>query len=84
MSIIKNVIFDLGGVLINLDYALTTKAFKDLGYENFEEMYGQYTADNLFANLETGDISKEEFYEIMKQKGPAGITTEAIYCPQRV
>ncbi len=78
MTTTKNIIFDLGGVLINIDYALTLKAFEELGYKDFEEMYGQYTADNLFSDLEKGNVSKEEFFHKMKQKGPAGITTEAI------
>jgi putative hydrolase of the HAD superfamily len=39
MSAIKNVIFDLGGVLLNIDYNRTTNAFKQLGYNDFENMY---------------------------------------------
>jgi putative hydrolase of the HAD superfamily len=33
---VKNIIFDLGGVLINLNYQLTRKAFEDLGVEDFD------------------------------------------------
>ena len=33
---VKNIIFDLGGVLINLDYQLTRKAFEDLGVKDFD------------------------------------------------
>ena len=28
---IKNIIFDLGGVILDIDYNLTVKAFEDLG-----------------------------------------------------
>ena len=35
------IIFDLGGVLLNLDYTLTTKAFISLGMTDFENRYSQ-------------------------------------------
>jgi glucose-1-phosphatase len=59
---LKNIIFDLGAVLINIDYQKTADAFKNLGYTNFEEMYTQYTANPVFELLETGNISNEDFY----------------------
>ena len=31
LSGIKNIIFDLGGVILNIDYQLTSNAFKELG-----------------------------------------------------
>jgi len=35
MSTIKNIIFDLGGVLLNIDYNKTSEAFKKLGASDF-------------------------------------------------
>src|SRR6476659_579970 len=66
----ETIIFDLGGVILNIDYNLTRKAFEKLGVHNFEEMYSQSAADTLFRNLETGKISEENFYtEINKFTG---------------
>jgi glucose-1-phosphatase len=65
MSVLKNIIFDLGAVLIDIDYKKTEKAFKQLGYYNFEEMYSQFTANEIFEKLETGKISNEDFYSTM-------------------
>jgi putative hydrolase of the HAD superfamily len=62
MSQIKNIIFDLGGVLLNIDYNKTSIAFKKLGVVNFDELYAQSKANELFENLETGLISNEDFY----------------------
>lgn len=62
MAKLKNIILDLGGVLLNIDYNKTLQAFKDLGYNDFEEMYNQYSADALFEQLETGNITNDEFY----------------------
>ena len=67
MPVIRNIIFDLGGVLVDIDYHLTAKAFKKIGFSNFDELYTQYVATELFENFETGKISEEDFYaEIMK------------------
>ncbi len=63
MPKIKNIIFDLGAVLIDIDYKKTEAAFINLGYTNFNEMYNQYESNNLFELLEMGKISNEDFYK---------------------
>lgn len=67
MQKIENIIFDLGGVLLDIDYNLTREAFEKLGVVNFDEMYSQVAADKLFQNLETGKISEPEFYKELNQ-----------------
>ena len=62
MKDIKNIIFDFGGVFLEINYHLSRKAFEQLGVADFDEMYSQANADRLFQNLETGHISPEEFY----------------------
>ncbi|MEO6220522.1 MAG: HAD family phosphatase [Ginsengibacter sp.] len=63
MKKIDAVIFDLGGVLLDIDYNRTEKAFEKLGVANFNEMYSQASADRLFQNLETGNITEPNFYK---------------------
>jgi glucose-1-phosphatase len=67
MPSIKNIIFDLGAVLIDVDYHKTANAFKNLGVANFDEMYSQYTANPIFEQLEMGLISEEEFYTLFNK-----------------
>ena len=55
----------MGNVLFSIDYKKTEDAFEALGYNNFSEMYSQFTADALFEKLETGKITTEEFYKKM-------------------
>ena len=55
------IIFDLGGVILNLDYKLTTKAFQSLGLKNFDEIYAQANQTSLFDDLEIGKISAQFF-----------------------
>jgi putative hydrolase of the HAD superfamily len=67
MTKIKNLLFDLGGVLLNIDYSKTADAFKKLGVRQFDDMYSQAGANNLFESLETGKISEENFYNSIQQ-----------------
>ena len=67
MPQIKNIIFDLGGVLLNIDYNKTAQAFQQLGVTNFDELYSQYKANPLFEELETGKISEAAFYQAIEQ-----------------
>lgn len=60
---IKNLLFDLGGVLLNIDYNKTADAFKKLGVHQFDELYSQAGANHLFEALETGEISETDFYK---------------------
>ncbi|MEP7165189.1 MAG: HAD family phosphatase [Ferruginibacter sp.] len=78
MSGIKNIIFDLGGVLLNIDYSKTKNAFLDLGYTDFEKMYSLSKANNFFDDLETGHISEAGFYEYMVGAGEGKITKDEI------
>jgi glucose-1-phosphatase len=64
---IKNIIFDLGGVLLNVDYNKTADAFKQLGVHQFDELYSQANANRLFEELETGNIEEADFYETLGQ-----------------
>lgn len=58
---IKNIIFDLGGVIFNIDYQKTSEAFKKLGATNFDQFYSQSQQHKLFDDFETGKISASEF-----------------------
>ncbi|HET6244417.1 MAG: HAD family phosphatase [Bacteroidetes bacterium] len=64
----KNIIFDLGGVILNIDYTLTVNAFIELGINNFEGLYSKANQNPVFDNYETGKINSNEFIkEISKQ-----------------
>ena len=78
MDQIKNIIFDLGGVLLNIDYNKTSESFKKLGIVNFDEMYSQAAADHLFEDLETGRISDAVFIETILKKTHPTATAENI------
>lgn len=64
---IKNIIFDLGGVILNIDYQLTINEFKKLGITHFEEIFSQFKQSTLSDDFETGKISEKEFWEGIKK-----------------
>jgi glucose-1-phosphatase len=78
MTELKNIIFDLGGVLINLDFSKTTHAFNDMGFPNFDHMFSQFKADQLFEKLETGMVSVDDFYTVMLKIGNENITKDLV------
>ena len=58
---IKNIIFDLGNVLLNLDFDASIKAFQELGSNGEILDHKNAYADPVFYNLEIGKITPEEF-----------------------
>lgn len=78
MQNIKAIIFDFGGVILNIDYNKTSKAFADLGVKNFEEMYSQKNANPLFHDLEKGKINEEEFYNAFRTSSQLKLTDQQI------
>lgn len=67
MPKIKNIIFDLGGVLLDIDYNLTRNAFGSLGIKNFDQLYSQASANHLFQRLEMGTIEVPDFFIELNQ-----------------
>ena len=65
---IKNLIFDLGGVIITLAPDEALRRFKSLGLQNAEEQMDAYTQMGIFGQLEEGKISAEAFREELSRQ----------------
>jgi putative hydrolase of the HAD superfamily len=78
MQKIKNIIFDLGGVILNIDLKRTELAFAALGIGNFKEYYTLQHASPLFHNLELGLITPGMFFEQFRQLARLPLTDEQI------
>jgi FMN phosphatase YigB (HAD superfamily) len=57
----RAIVFDLGGVIINLNYQATADAFKRLGLTDFDAIYSQAKQDGIFDDFETGKSTPAEF-----------------------
>jgi len=73
------IIFDLGGVILNLNYSLTINEFKRLGIENSNVFYSKSQQSNIFNQLEIGAISSKIFIKNIKKLLPKSTEKEIIY-----
>ena len=65
---IKNLIFDLGGVVIPLNPEQAWTRFESLGIKNTREQMGVYGQTGIFRQLEDGSLSEEEFQRALGQQ----------------
>lgn len=55
------IVFDFGGVIINIDYDKSVEAFANIGVDGFDDWYSQKSQSDLFDRLEVGAISPSDF-----------------------
>ena len=67
MEKIKNVVFDLGGVLVDLDLNRCIAAFRTLGMDAVAELINPYYPAEMIGRLEHGDITFHEACEEMRR-----------------
>jgi putative hydrolase of the HAD superfamily len=65
---VKNIVFDLGGVIITLDRGESVRLFKEAGLKNAEELLDAYHQKGIFLDLEEGKLTQEEFYEAVRKE----------------
>lgn len=78
MSSIKNIIFDLGGVLLSINPQLTIDAFKNLGIKNPNELFLQKQQSQFFKDFEQGKITATDFRNEIKKLSAKPLTDEQI------
>ncbi len=78
MSEVKNIIFDLGGVIFDIDYNRTIEAFRNLGIEDAGFLYSKSSQISLFDDLEKGNISDLEFYDGIRKLSKKDLSDEQI------
>ena len=66
-SKIKNIVFDLGGVIITLDVAESIRRYKNIGLESIDKLLDPYYQSGSLLALEEGKITKEEFYNEVRK-----------------
>ncbi|MGY3051943.1 FMN phosphatase YigB (HAD superfamily) [Pedobacter sp. UYEF25] len=68
MEHIKNVIFDFGNVIFEIDFEKAQQSFADLGIINVGDFFGHKAHTSLFDELETANISPTEFRAAIRTK----------------
>lgn len=74
----KAVLFDLGGVLIDIDYHATERAFEQLGVSDFKERYTQLAQNELFDRFECGEISPQHFVNLVLPFAQSGTSPNQV------
>ena len=75
---IKNIIFDLGGVILNIDFEATIKAFEDLGVQDVRGLKNELISQKILEKFEKGHISPVEFRTFLHKYIDKKITDQDI------
>ena len=69
---VKAIVLDLGGVLIDLDADRCIRAFREiLGYERITELLDLYHQKGIYGEMEAGNVTADEFRaEILRESRP--------------
>ena len=78
MSSFRNIILDLGGVVLDISYERTHDAFIRLGFENFETVYSQLRQENVFDLFETGKITEDDFRNAVRKYSAKNLSDKDI------
>src|SRR6266700_1056341 len=78
MQEIKNIIFDLGGVILNIDFKKTETAFINLGIENFGELFAHNQVSGLFKDYEKGIMDDRAFVAALQELAGHHLTEQQV------
>jgi HAD superfamily hydrolase (TIGR01509 family) len=78
MQKIKNIIFDLGGVILNIDTRRTEDAFIRMGAIDFRNYFGHGFAASFFMDYEKGKITDQQFIDELKKMTRLSLSDEVI------
>jgi putative hydrolase of the HAD superfamily len=65
---IKNIIFDLGGVIINIDFQYTFEAFARLGNTDVISTLKKFESLEVFKRYEKGEFGDEELRDLLRKE----------------
>ncbi len=75
---IRNIIFDLGGVILDIDIPKTKKSFEELGVSNIEDYFGIGKASSVFKEQEVGAVTDDEFIAKLGDMGGKQLTRDEV------
>ena len=75
---VKAIVFDLGGVLIDLDFDRCVRAFREiLGYERITELLDLWHQKGIYGDMEAGLITADEFRaEVLRESRPGCVPAD--------
>ena len=74
----KALIFDMGGVLIDLDLDACRNAYKALGFDDIDTILDACHQKGVFGDMEEGKITADDFRDYVMARSAPGVTTEQV------
>ncbi len=78
MQQFKNLIFDIGDVIVDIDYLVTIAEFQKLSQVDFSEIVSYNKQSHIFDLFETGKVTAQQFRDELKQFLKPGTSDEQI------
>ncbi len=75
---IEVIVFDIGGVLIDLNFDRCVESFRALGFEGAKDMVSCYHPAAFFGELERGELTPSEFFDKIREAAGVYISDEDI------
>lgn len=75
---IKNLLFDLGGVIMDIRRQNCVDAFKALGMADADKYLGEYSQAGVFAGIENGSYTPAQFHDEIRSLIPHPVTDAEI------
>ena len=79
MKKIKNIAFDLGGVVLALSYEQAVKRFEEIGLKDARQHLDAFEQKGIFGDLECGKITAEDFRRELSQMVGRELTMDECY-----
>ena len=75
---IRNIVFDLGGVLVDLDFKAAINGLQQAGFANVKEQLFAFDRGGLFQKFEVGEITADEFRAAIRENSTVTLTDEEV------
>ena len=78
MTKIKNIVFDLGGVLIDLSHDQAVRRFEEIGVVDAAQLLDTYEQKGIFLEIENGMITADEYCQKLREHTGKDLSYEEI------
>ncbi len=78
MNPVNNIIFDFGGVILNIDYKRSLNAFLKLGIQWEDSALEGFNRSDAYIGLELGNICPENFFDELRKYFPESVSNKQL------
>ena len=75
---VRNIIFDLGGVLVDLDFKAAINGLQEAGFANVKEQLLAFDREGIFQKFELGEMTADEFRAAIRENSTVTLTDEEV------